>query len=71
MLQKSFVDYYSKLRVAGIGCVVVCLLYPISLAGGDSLPKVFNGIDVLQKQNFKPLAGKRVGLITNHTGPSS
>ena len=27
-----------------------------------------NGIDVLVKNNFAPLKGKRIGLITNHTG---
>ena len=30
--------------------------------------RVLNGIDVLRERNFAPLAGKRVGLITNHTG---
>jgi uncharacterized protein YbbC (DUF1343 family)/CubicO group peptidase (beta-lactamase class C family) len=30
--------------------------------------QVLNGIDVLIQQNFAPLKGKRVGLITNHTG---
>jgi uncharacterized protein YbbC (DUF1343 family) len=29
------------------------------------------GIDVLREQNFAPLQGKRVGLITNHTGVDS
>jgi len=29
---------------------------------------VLNGIDVLVKNNFAPLKGKRIGLITNHTG---
>jgi uncharacterized protein YbbC (DUF1343 family)/CubicO group peptidase (beta-lactamase class C family) len=29
---------------------------------------VLNGIDVLAKQQFAPLKGLRVGLITNHTG---
>jgi uncharacterized protein YbbC (DUF1343 family)/CubicO group peptidase (beta-lactamase class C family) len=29
---------------------------------------VKTGIDVLVEQNFAPLAGRRVGLITNHTG---
>lgn len=29
---------------------------------------VSNGVDVLQDRRFEPLAGKRVGLITNHTG---
>ena len=37
-------------------------------AGADGDPRVLNGIDVLREQNFEPLAGKRVGLITNHTG---
>lgn len=30
--------------------------------------KVLTGIDVLERDNFKPLAGLRLGLITNHTG---
>ncbi|MEO7297614.1 MAG: exo-beta-N-acetylmuramidase NamZ domain-containing protein [Verrucomicrobiota bacterium] len=34
----------------------------------NEIPGVLNGIDVLQKQNFAPLKGLRVGLITNHTG---
>ncbi|HTL46050.1 MAG TPA: exo-beta-N-acetylmuramidase NamZ domain-containing protein [Vicinamibacterales bacterium] len=29
---------------------------------------VVSGLDVLRGQNFAPLAGKRVGLLTNHTG---
>ena len=30
--------------------------------------EVLTGIDVLERDNFKPLAGMRVGLVTNHTG---
>ncbi len=30
--------------------------------------KVLNGIDVLERDNFKQLVGKRIGLVTNHTG---
>lgn len=30
--------------------------------------EVLNGIDVLAKQDFAPLRGLRLGLITNHTG---
>lgn len=30
--------------------------------------KVLTGIDVLERDNFKPLAGMRIGLVTNHTG---
>jgi uncharacterized protein YbbC (DUF1343 family)/CubicO group peptidase (beta-lactamase class C family) len=29
---------------------------------------VLTGIDVLERENFKRLAGMRVGLVTNHTG---
>lgn len=36
-------------------------------SGGEG-GKALNGIDVLVKQNFAPLKGKRIGLITNHTG---
>ena len=31
---------------------------------------VLTGLDVLAEQNFTPLAGKRIGLITNQTGMS-
>ncbi len=31
---------------------------------------VLTGLDVLAEENFAPLAGKRIGLITNHTGLS-
>ncbi|HEX6650683.1 MAG TPA: exo-beta-N-acetylmuramidase NamZ domain-containing protein, partial [Pyrinomonadaceae bacterium] len=30
--------------------------------------RVLTGIDVLERDNFKPLAGMRIGLLTNHTG---
>ena len=33
--------------------------------------KVKTGIDVLEGENFAPLEGKHVGLITNHTGLAS
>ena len=36
--------------------------------GNASSVKVLTGIDVLERDNFKPLAGLRIGLITNHTG---
>jgi uncharacterized protein YbbC (DUF1343 family)/CubicO group peptidase (beta-lactamase class C family) len=34
----------------------------------DEVPTVLNGIDVLRRQHFAPLAGLKIGLITNHTG---
>ena len=36
--------------------------------GSGSSTKVLTGIDVLERDNFKQLAGMRVGLVTNHTG---
>jgi uncharacterized protein YbbC (DUF1343 family) len=43
---------------------------PEPAAGTNSarFRQVRNGIDVLQQQQFAPLRGLRVGLITNHTG---
>lgn len=36
----------------------------------DAKPGTATGIDMLVRQNFAPLANRRVGLITNHTGIS-
>ena len=49
---------------------VILLLAALSLPQlSAQLPgRVLNGIDILREQNFAPLSGKRVGLITNHTG---
>jgi len=48
------------------------ILFPVALLlsslYAQTPARVFNGIDVLREQDFAPLAGKRVGLITNHTG---
>ncbi len=34
----------------------------------EAAPPVLNGIDVLEKDDFAPLRGLRLGLVTNHTG---
>lgn len=34
----------------------------------DTINVVLNGIDVLERENFKPLEGLKIGLVTNHTG---
>ena len=36
--------------------------------GSGNSVKVLTGIDVLERDNFKQLAGMRIGLVTNHTG---
>jgi uncharacterized protein YbbC (DUF1343 family) len=33
-----------------------------------SLARVLNGIDVLERDGFRALKGRRIGLVTNHTG---
>ena len=34
----------------------------------ETIGGALNGIDVLERQQFAPLRGLRIGLITNHTG---
>ena len=49
--------------------LLLCALLGImSLSTTAKAPKVLTGIDMLECQNFKPLQGKRIGLITNPTG---
>jgi len=44
----------------------------LAMSGG-TIPtaKVLTGIDVIERDGFKQLAGLRVGLVTNHTGRDS
>ncbi len=46
----------------------IILSFLFLLAGSMSAQKVMTGLEVLKKDNFKILEGKRVGLITNPTG---
>jgi uncharacterized protein YbbC (DUF1343 family) len=48
--------------------ISVLFLLTASAHGADS--GTLTGLDVLVRQNFAPLKGKNVGLITNHTGLS-
>ncbi|PYS86247.1 MAG: DUF1343 domain-containing protein [Acidobacteria bacterium] len=41
---------------------------PSAAGGTPALQSVANGTDVLERTNFKELEGKRIGLVTNHTG---
>jgi uncharacterized protein YbbC (DUF1343 family)/CubicO group peptidase (beta-lactamase class C family) len=56
--RKQYADYYSQ---------IVAALEKTSNETPGSV-KVLNGIDVLERDNFKQLAGLRIGLVTNHTG---
>jgi len=48
------------------GCAVLYKHFPRRVRRQPA--RVLNGIDVLRRQNFSSLEGKRIGLITNHTG---
>ncbi len=63
---------YSAHRAVG-----VCAFRPAVYGGTFTLPRsdagyntpmTLTGIDVLAQSRFAPLAGSRVGLVTNHTG---
>ena len=43
-------------------------LKQFSVSESGNSVKVLTGIDVLERDNFKALAGMRIGLVTNHTG---
>ncbi|QEM69524.1 DUF1343 domain-containing protein [Geobacter sp. FeAm09] len=67
---KIFARFFQNFgcRVA-ILCLPVALFFPPQVrAAGE--PVVLPGIDVLEQRGFDLLQGKRVGLITNHTGRS-
>lgn len=52
-------------KILGLLAVISILALHTSCANVDL------GVDVLQKQNFKVLEGKRIGLVTNQTGINS
>ena len=43
---------------------------PVEPSSNDRRTTVLTGIDVLVRDGFKQLRGKKIGLITNHTGKS-
>ena len=51
--------------------LLAIFLFLTSLSGLSAHAAVELGIDVLKAQGFAPLAGKRVGLVTNQTGVDS
>lgn len=49
----------------------LCVVLPLLASSAALAGPVKLGEDVLADQNFAPLRGKRVGVITNHTGRNS
>jgi len=53
-------------RVSAVGALATAFLVGVSYPSTD--PVVVPGLDVLLEMKGEPLRGKRLGLITNHTG---
>jgi uncharacterized protein YbbC (DUF1343 family) len=60
-----------KIGTVAAASVVGTLRVPLPTDGTRSVPATICGIDVLARDNFRQLAGRKVGLITNHTGRSA
>jgi len=75
--QESLRDQVFSLLAQATGRAVSSSLcpqtLPVPLNGLETivLPKLKTGIDILVGQEFAPLRGKKVGVITNHTGRDS
>ncbi len=69
-LAAEAVGITSKRRVTALNPVGSETRQGMMTASGDPVaaPAVLNGIDVLLAGDFAPLAGRKVGLVTNHTG---
>ena len=78
---KTSVTFYKDreqfcLLAALLLCLVITSALAPSLQGSQKhktvqknrVGRVQTGLDVLEAEKFAPLRGKRVGLITNHTG---
>ncbi len=60
-----------RARVATIAAASVGITAQTTIRGVPPRnAQVLTGLDVLAQQDFAPLTGKRIGLITNHTGLS-
>lgn len=79
--RQCYALYESSLLVVARVVSPLILLMVFLLASGSSpavgqravssAERVSLGVDVLQQKEFAPLVGRRVGLITNHTGLDS
>src|SRR5688572_16865602 len=63
----------SRLAVLVAALLLVAVIIPAAprhAVADDKRPEdgVLTGIDVLRRDGYKRLAGRRVGLVTNHTG---
>lgn len=72
MVAKAHIELseYYRQQTADLGRFTASQLQALAQANaiGPADAKVLTGIDVLERDNFKQLAGMRVGLVTNQTG---
>jgi uncharacterized protein YbbC (DUF1343 family) len=54
--------------LSGAALVAGCAAGQRTTPPGERDPGVLTGLDVLVRDDFAPLAGRKIGLITNHTG---
>jgi uncharacterized protein YbbC (DUF1343 family) len=57
-------------RKKNLAALILCCLF-FALGAGRTAAAVMLGIDVLEQEDFAPLRGHRIGLITNQTGVNS
>src|SRR6266478_3916336 len=55
-------------RIVAVECIALLFTFSSSADPARRPGRVIVGLDILEAQKFAPLRGKRVGLITNHTG---
>ncbi len=60
-------------KIGTVAAAAVAGTHRVPSAGNGtrSVPATYCGIDVLVRDHFRQLAGRKVGLITNHTGRSA
>lgn len=54
--------------IGAIGTIAASSLIDLPESSSPAASQVLCGIDVLQRESFKRLEGRKIGLITNHTG---
>ena len=55
-------------RLTPLLLLAICLALPAFAASVHAKPKVHTGLDAMQRDGFEVLKGKKVGLVTNHSG---
>src|SRR5580692_10425444 len=67
--KETYTEVIGEILIPLILSVFICVHLWLQISVFAAPPsQTLTGIDVLEAQNFAPLAGKRVGLITNQTG---